>query len=179
MRLPNSRLKLTLLTTLAVFLGAIAICQVFEWLGFPEQDQVKKIKELKDMAGWNSAFILVVVQVLFVVPPFEELLFRYLLFRFPSRLVSKDEPSQLFVLHPSFFIAVISSVLFSFCHYIDFGLIIAGRGFALLPISNAFLALFFVGLAWCWLYQRSKSIWCSMLSHSIFNSVNFALALLI
>lgn len=166
LRLPESRIRITLLTTIAVFLGAIAICQIFEWMGFPEQDQVKVIKE---MAGWNKLFILTVVQVLLVMPPIEEFLFRYLLFRLPSRLS----------LHLSLFFAVLSSALFSFCHYIDFQSVFAGRGFALLPISNAFLALFFVGLAWCWLYHRTKAIWCSMLSHSLFNLTNLVLALLL
>ena len=175
MRLPESKLNLTLVTTVAVFLGAIAICQIFEWIGFPEQDQVKMIKE---MAGWNARFVFVVIWVLIATPLIEEFLFRYLLFRLPSRLVSKEEPPQFFILHSSFFIAVLSSALFSFCHYIDFGMLFAGRGFALLPISNVFLALFFVGLAWCWLYHRTKSIWCSMLSHSLFNLTNLVLALI-
>ena len=176
MRLPESKLKLTLLTTVAVLLGAIAICQIFEWIGFPEQDQVRMIKE---MAGWNKLFILTVVQVLFVMPPIEEFLFRYLLFRLPSRLISKEEPPEFFIFHFSFFIAILSSAIFSFCHYIDFQSIFAGRGFALLPISNAFLALFYVGFAWCWLYHRTKSIWCSMLSHSLFNAINLVFALTI
>lgn len=159
MRLPESKLKLTLLTTVAVFLGAISICQIFEWMGFPEQDQVKAIKE---MAGWNRDFMSIVMWILLFTPPLEEGLFR-----FPTR----------FIRHPAF--AVLISAVFSFCHYIDFQSIVAGRGFAVLPISNAFLALFFVGLAWCWLYRRTGSLWCSMLSHSVFNGVNLILALLI
>ena len=195
MRLPESKLKLTLLTTVAVFLGAVAICQIFEWMGFPEQDQVKAIKE---MAGWNARFVFVVVWVLIATPLIEEFLFRYLLFRLPflhmaivemlfryllyrlpSRLVSKEEPPQFSTFHLSLLLSVLSSALFSFCHYIDFNSLSHGKGFALLPISNAFLALFFVGLAWCWLYRRTGSLWCSMLSHSVFNGVNLILALLI
>ena len=176
MKLPSSKFKLTLLTTVAVFLGAVAICQAFEWMGFPEQDQVKMIKE---MAGWNPNFLGIVGWILIFTPPFEEALFRCLLFRLPSRLVSKEEPSRFFTLHPSFFIAILSSALFSFCHYIDFGSLFADKGFALLPVSNAFLALFFVGLAWCWLYHRTKSIWCSVLSHSLFNLTNLTLALIL
>lgn len=175
MKLPESKLKLTLLTTVVVFLGAIAICQIFEWMGFPEQDQVKAIKE---MAGWNRNFIGLVVWILVFTPPFEEGLFRYLLFRLPSRLISKEEPPKFFIFHFSFFIAVLSSAIFSFCHYIDFQSLFAGKGFALLPISNAFLALFCVGLAWCWLYRRTGSLWCSMLSHSLFNLTNLTLALI-
>ena len=174
MKLPESKFKLTLVATVAVFLVAVSICQVFEWMGFPEQDQVRAIKE---MAGWNRDFIGLAVWILVFTPPFEEGLFRYLLFRLPSRLISKEEPPKFFIFHFSFFIAILSSAIFSFCHYIDFQSLFAGKGFALLPVSNACFALFVVGLAWCWLYFRTKSIWCSMLSHSLFNTINLVLAL--
>ena len=176
MRLPESRFKLTLLTTVAAFCAAIAVCQVFEWLGFPEQDQVKVIKR---MAGWNTDFILTVVQVLFLMPPLEEFLFRYLLFRLPSRLAAEEGSSRLFVYRPSFLIAVFSSAVFSFAHYVDYQRIFSGRGFGMLPISNAFLALFGLGLVWCWLYRRTGRIWCNMLSHSLFNAINLVLALVL
>lgn len=159
MRLPESKFKLTLLTTVAVFLGAITICQICEWFGLPEQDQVQAIRA---MAGWNLKFVLVVAWILFATPVIEETIFR-----FPTR----------FVRHPAF--AVLISAFFSFCHYIDFVSISAGKGFALLPISNAFLALFGVGLSWCWLYRRTGRIWCTMLSHSLFNTVNLVLALVL
>jgi len=169
MRLPSSRIKLTVLTTFAAFFAAIAICQIFEWLGFPEQDQVTQIRAL---AGMNWKFVAVVAWILLATPVIEEFLFRYLLFRLPSRLFSSAFSTY-------FLFSVFSSALFSFCHYIDFNSIAAGRGFALLPISNAFLALFGLGLFWCWLYRRTGAIWCNMLSHAIFNSVNLILALLL
>lgn len=176
MRLPESRLKLTVLTTVAAFFAAIAVCQVFEWLGFPEQDQVKIIKR---MAGWNPEFILTVVQILFVMPPLEEFLFRYLLFRLPSRLVSAEDPAGFFVFNPSFLIAVISSAVFSFAHYVDYHRLFTGHGFGVLSVSNAFLALFMLGFVWCWLYRRTGRIWCNMLSHSLFNTINLVLALVL
>ena len=174
MKLPESKFKLTLVTTVAVFLVAVSICQVFEWMGFPEQDQVKMIKE---MAGWRWKFVGIVAWILLATPVIEETLFRYCLFRLPARLLEEAEPPCFFDRRPTLAVAIISSAVFSFAHYIDFGALLAGKGFALLPVSNACFALFVVGLAWCWLYFRTKSIWCSMLSHSLFNTINLVLAL--
>ena len=174
MRIPKSKLGLTLFTTVAAFVAAIVLCQVFEWLGFPEQDQVKSIK---DMAGWSLQFALMVVWILLAAPVIEESLFRGLLFRLPSRFVTTAEPPRFFAFHARFFIAAASSAVFSFAHYIDFAALCGGRGFALLPPSNAFPALFVVGIAWCWLYRRTGSLWCGMLSHSLFNAINLLLAL--
>lgn len=161
MKLPESRIKLTLLTTLVVFASAIGICQLCEVIfGLPEQDQVEQIRALWRQGG--LIFAATVAWILFATPAIEETLFR-----FPTR----------FVKHPAFAVAI--SMLFSFCHYIDFAAIKSGKGFTLLPLSNAFIALFFVGLSWCWLYRRTGRLWCTMLSHSIFNAVNLVLALVI
>ena len=46
-------------------------------------------------------------------------------------------------------------------------------------INSATFPLFFMALAWCWLYRRTGKIWCTMLSHSLFNIVNFTLALVL
>ena len=153
------RLKLTLVSTIAIFLVAIALCQICEWCGLPEQNQVEVVRKL---AGWNLTFAFLCVQVVVVMPAIEEMLFR-----FPTR----------FLKHPAYAVAL--SAVFSFCHYIDFTRLFAGRGFDLLPLSNAFLALFVVALGWCWLYRRTQCIWCTMLSHGIFNAINLVLALVL
>lgn len=159
MKLPESKPRLVLLATVAIFLAAISVCRLTELaLGLPEQDQVEQIRALWREGGWK--FALTVVWILAATPVIEETLFR-----FPTR----------FIRHPAF--AVVISMVFSFCHYINFAAIASGRGFALLPLSNAFLALFLVGLAWCWLYRRTGCLWCTMLSHSLFNATNLVLAL--
>lgn len=175
MKFPESRFKLTLFVSVAAFIGAVAVCWIFEKLGFPEQNQVKMIR---DMAGWNRRFLLTVAWVLAVMPMVEEFLFRRLLFRLPSRLLSKDEPRRFFDFHAQFVCAILSSAVFSFAHYIDFASLFAGRGFALTPVSNAFLALFLLGFTWCWLYRRTDAIWCSMVSHSLFNAANLVMLFL-
>ena len=169
MKRPESKFRLTLLVTLVAFLGAVAVCWIFEQLGFPEQNQVKMIR---DMAGWNRTFVLTVAWVLAGTPVVEECLFRLLLFRLPSRLLSKEEPLRFFDFHAQFVCAILSSAVFSFAHYIDFASLFAGRGFALTPVSNAFFALFLLGFTWCWLYRLTGAIWCNMLSHSLFNAAN-------
>ena len=57
-----------------------------------------------------------------------------------------------------------SSALFSAAHYIA------------QPFPDAaFLALFFFGLAQCWLYRKTDRIWCAMLNHFLFNLTNLVL----
>ena len=160
----KEKFKLILVTTLAVLVGSIAMCQLCEWaFKLPEQQQVEVIRSL---VGWNLKFAAVAFGVLIVSPFFEELLFR-----FPTR----------FVKHPAFAVAI--SAFFSFCHYIYWPALYAKLTGAesaspvLIPLSNAFIALFFCGLAWCWLYRRTGRLWCTMLSHSLFNLTNLVLAI--
>ena len=162
----KGKFKLTLVTTLAALVGAVAMCQVCEWLfKLPEQNQVEVMRAL---AGWTWKFAAVVVGVVILSPVFEELVFR-----FPTR----------FVKHPAF--AVVISAFFSFCHYVNWQALYIKLSGAetsmpmLMPLSNAFLALFGLGLAWCWLYRKTGCLWCTMLSHSLFNIVNLILALTI
>lgn len=196
MKLPESKFKLTLLVTLVAFLVAISVCQVFEWMGFPEQDQVRMFKafaadffrrfpaDVRKLSFLRAVnlhinFILAVPLTVLVAPAMEELIFRGALYRLPSKLASDMRTPEKFVASASLAFAVLSSALFSFAHYVAFEEVFAGRGFVLRPISNAFFALFLLGVVWCWLYHRTKSIWCNMLSHALFNVVNLALALLI
>ena len=61
-------------------------------------------------------------------------------------------------------IAVFSAVLFSAAHYIV-------QQFP----DAAFVALFFFGLAQCWLYRKTGRLWCPILNHALFNLTNLAL----
>ena len=103
----------------------------------------------------------IVAYVVLVAPLLEEVFFRGLLFRLPTRLLAK---SRLF--ECSFI--CLSSVVFSAAHYIQ------------QPWPDAaFLALFFFGAAQCWLYRKTGRIWCAMLNHALFNLTNLVLVLVL
>lgn len=175
MKLPESKLKLTLVFTVVVLVVAIGLCKLCQWCGLPEQNQIQTVRALKEMLGWNREFLNTLAQVLIMAPLMEEPLFRSLLFRLPARLVCKDESRSMIDAPWVLVIAIVSSVLFSMAHNIDMASIVAGRGFAMLPLSDAFVSLFVLGFFWCWLYRRTRSIWCSMLSHFLFNLINLIL----
>ena len=61
-------------------------------------------------------------------------------------------------------IAVFSAILFSAAHYL-------AQPFP----DSAFLALFFFGLAQCWLYKKTGRLWCAILNHGLFNLTNLVL----
>ena len=63
---------------------------------------------------------------------------------------------------------LLSSALFSAAHYI-------AQPFP----DSAFIALFFFGLAQCWLYSKTDHIWCPMLNHALFNLTNIVLLLVL
>jgi len=101
-----------------------------------------------------AAFL--VAQVIVLLPALEECVFRWLLFRLPNRFFTSN--FSLFTL------AATSSLLFSAAHYL-----------AQPWPDAAFLALFFFGLAQCWLYRRTVRLWCAMLNHALFNLTNLLL----
>ena len=41
--------------------------------------------------------------------------------------------------------------------------------------NNAFIALFFFGMAQCWLYRKTDRLWAPMLNHALFNLTNLVL----
>ncbi len=124
---------------------------------FPAQANIDIVRRC---AGWNLAFLYLGVQVVLIFPAIEEILFRYLLFKLPSKHI---------VLRPKLVItAVISSILFSAAHYI----------YQPFP-DSAFLALGFFGLAQCYLYRRTDRLWCPILNHALFNLTNLVLLLTI
>ena len=172
-----SSLRLTLRAWPIVTLLTIGLCYltqtVAKWFGVDLPDQ-KNIEVVKQIAGLNWKFTLVCLQVLIVMPALEELIFRGLLFRLPTRrkdarretsdasegLKTSDARPNVWVIA----CAVISSALFSAAHYL-----------AQPWPDAAFLALFFFGLAQCWLYRRTNRIWCAMLNHGLFNLTNLVL----
>ena len=72
--------------------------------------------------------------------------------------------------------AIQSAALFSFVHYLNLQIVqgsLTLNGFR--TLDNAFLALFFFGLAQCWVYFKTRHIWCPMLNHALFNLTNLIL----
>ena len=172
-----SSLKITLRAWPIVTLLTIGLCYltqtVAKWFGVDLPDQ-QNIEIVKKIAGFNGRFAFLCVQVLVIMPAMEELIFRGLLFRLPTRrkdvrretsdasegLKTKDaRPDSRAIV-----CAVVSSALFSAAHYI-----------AQPWPDAAFLALFFFGLAQCWLYRKTNRIWCAMLNHCLFNLTNLVL----
>ena len=156
-----SSLRLTLRAWPVITAVTIGLCYltqtVAKWFGIDLPDQ-KNIEVVKQIAGLNWKFALVCLQVLIVMPALEELIFRGLLFRLPTR--RKDARPNVWTI----VCAIISSALFSAAHYL-----------AQPWPDAAFLALFFFGLAQCWLYRRTNRIWCAMLNHGLFNLTNLVL----
>ena len=159
----TSRLRLTLKAWPVIAGATIGLCYltqtVAKWFGIELPDQAN-IELVKRYAGWNRTFILLCAQVIILMPAIEELIFRYLLFRLPRKLIP----------HPSSLIptAAISSLLFSAAHYL-----------AQPWPDAAFLALFFFGLAQCWLYKKTGHLWCAILNHGLFNLTNLVLLFVI
>ena len=143
-------LKLTLKAWPVIAIATIGLCYltqlVARGLGIELPDQAN-IDLVRRYAGWNKTFILLCVQVLVLMPAIEELIFRL-----PTRWLR----------HPLAFAG--SSVLFSAAHYI----------FQPWP-DAAFIALFFFGLAQCWLYRKTGHLWCAILNHGLFNLTNLVL----
>jgi len=153
------RLRTTLKAWPAIFVIAVALSfltqQVAKLFGIdlPDQAQVEFVRRY---AGWNLTFAFIVVQVVLLLPVIEEVVFRWLIWMLPSRLARLGRGSL-----P---LAVVSSCIFMAVHYIS-------QPFP----DSAFIALFFFGLAQCWLYRRTGWLWCAMLNHTLFNLTNLVL----
>ncbi len=152
-------LKFTFTAWPMIAAATIGLCYltqaVAKTFGIELPDQAN-IELVKRYAGWNRTFILLCAQVLVLMPALEELIFRLLLFKLPAKLVT----CRLSVITT----AAISSLLFSAAHYI-----------AQPWPDAAFLALFFFGLAQCWLYRKTGRLWCAILNHGLFNLTNLVL----
>ena len=138
---------------------------VAKWFGIELPDQAN-IELVKRYAGWNRTFVLLCAQVIILMPAVEELIFRYLLFKLPMRLAGKRQwgSGLLTAFTKMTPWATFSSVLFSAAHYL-----------AQPWPDAAFLALFFFGLAQCWLYRKTGHLWCAILNHALFNLTNLVL----
>lgn len=150
---PESRpFAFTLCAWAVITVVTIAICSLTKlvcgWLGIVLPDQAN-ISAVKSIAGFNIVFLKVCAMVLILAPVSEELIFR-----FPLR----------FLRAPAWWI--VFALLFTAAHYID-----EQTQFP----DAAFIALFFFGLAQGLLYRLTKRIWCSILSHALFNLTNLIL----
>ena len=163
-----SSLRLTLRAWPAIAAATIGLCYLTQlvagWFGIELPDQAN-IDLVRRCARWNWNFAFLCAQVLVLIPAFEELIFRYLLWRLPARALDRrretEDGRRTWVPAAG---AVVSSALFSAAHYI-----------AQPWPDAAFLALFFFGLAQCWLYSKTRRLWCAMLNHGLFNLTNLIL----
>ncbi len=160
----------------------IGLCALTDFaakiMGIELPDQQNMDIVLKSI-GWNKRFWLQLVPMVVVAAPvLEELFFRKLLYSFAAKItlgiVAKFHlPQEAADLSDrkkkivNLAMALISSALFSAAHYLK----------QAWP-DNAFVALFFFGLAQCFVYHKTRSIWSPVLVHSLFNATNLALAAL-
>ena len=164
-----SSLKLTLKAWPVIALATIGLCYltqlVARWFGIELPDQAN-IEIVKRYAGWNKTFLILCAQVLVLMPALEELIFRLLLFTLPVKWAGKHERGSgvLAALTKTAPRAIFSSALFSAAHYL-------AQPFP----DSAFIALFFFGLAQCWLYKKTGHLWCAILNHGLFNLTNLVL----
>ena len=174
----TSNIKLTLKAWPVIAIATIGLCYLTQTVAksfgieLPDQENIEIVKRY---AGWNWSFALLCVQVLVLMPAVEEIIFRWLLWRLPMRTLDKRQKTKDWAgpetedlrhrqLKLTAVVAIVASALFSAAHYI-----------AQPWPDAAFLALFFFGLAQCWLYAKTDRIWCAMLNHGLFNLTNLIL----
>ena len=181
-------LRLTIKAWPVIALATIGLCYLTQTVaksfGIELPDQAN-IEIVKRSLGWNWNFAFLCFQVLVLLPAVEELVFRYLLWRLPTRTLdgrrkTEDEVGRKTedgrrgrtedgrrigsTSVAAGVVTVVSSALFSAAHYI-------AQPFP----DSAFIALFFFGLAQCWLYKKSGHLWCAILNHALFNLTNLVL----
>ena len=169
-------IKLTLKAWPVIAAATIGLCYltqtVAKWFGIELPDQAN-IELVKRYAGWNWNFAFLCLQIIILLPAVEELIFRFLLWRLPTRTLDKRQETEDGEgrktedgrrINTANVVAVVSSILFSAAHYL-------AQPFP----DSAFLALFFFGLAQCWLYRKTGRLWCAILNHALFNLTNLVL----
>ena len=174
----NSKTKTTLRAWPVIAASTIGLCFLTQTVAklfgidLPDQQNVEIVRKwLLHAFDSSRNFVMcasLLLQVLLLLPAVEELIFRWLLFMLPQRIAAKRagrtddgfrRPGPL-----GCSLAAVSSALFSAAHYMA------------QPFPDAaFIALFFFGLAQCWLYARTGRIWCPMLNHFLFNLTNLFL----
>ena len=157
----NPNLKTTLKTWPVVFLAGAFLCALTAWvagrLGISLHEQMS-LDYLKSARGWKLAGFL--AYALLAAPAGEEIVFRFLLFKLPLRLVQRFARGER--TRGAGLFAAVSSLLFVAVHYNRLN-----------PFpDNAFVALFFFGLAQCWLYRKTSRLWAPVLNHILFNVTN-------
>ena len=164
--MPN--LKFTLKAWPVIAVATIGLCYLTQTVAklvgidLPDQQNIELVRQWLSRAFDSTkafatcAFLL--LQVLVLLPVLEEVVFRFLLFRLPARHLPFSARRGLVAC------ALVSSLAFSAAHYV----------FQPFP-DAAFVALFFFGLAQCWLYARTDRLWCPMLNHFLFNLTNLLL----
>ena len=161
-----------------VALVTIGLCYLTElvagWFGIdlPDQQNVEIVKRFLENAFASKHFgaaAFFVAQLVVLMPILEELLFRGLLFKVLCKGARKIRAFSFSIIRLfDYSIIVLSSALFSAAHYVQ----------QPWP-DSAFLALFFFGLAQCWIYRKTNRIWCAMLNHGLFNLTNLVLMLVL
>ena len=169
----NKNLKTTLKFSLATVIGASVLCvateMVAKWcfgIELPVQSQVDFVKKY---VGWNRVFVAIVEQAVLLMPAFEEIVFRWLLWKLPLSLAHKWSGGGRMA---RTVLATAGSALFAFAHYIDYALLATKHEFALTGWNGAFVALFFFGMVQCHLYRKTDRLWCPAVNHMLFNLVN-------
>ncbi len=173
----NERLRKTLWAWPVITAATIGICFLTQitaklfGLELPDQQNVEVVRQyiLHAFDTPRHFFVcaFLIIQVVVLLPIVEEIIFRWLLVRLPIRIATKkrlSEPPPALC----WTLVVVSSALFSAAHYIA------------QPFPDAaFIALFFFGLAQCWLYSKTDRLWCSVLNHCLFNISNLVLMFLL
>ena len=171
-----SSLKFTIKAWPVIAAATIGLCYLTQlvagWFGveLPDQQNIDVVRQCGlhalDSLKSFGVFAFLCAQVLVLLPAVEELIFRGLLFKLPLHLAGKRQwgSGPLPACQKTAPWAVLSSALFSAAHYL----------FQPFP-DSAFIALFFFGLAQCWLYRKTSRLWCAILNHGLFNLTNLVL----
>ena len=173
MRQMNDKLKFTLKAWPVIAAATIGLCFLTQGVAklfgidLPDQQNIEVVRSWLTHAFESLRHFLnctlLLAQVLVLLPVIEEFVFRWLLFMLPYRFAAKHTSCGLRRTAEIAYL-VVSSVHFSIAHYV----------FQPCP-DTAFIALFFFGLAQCWLYRKTNRIWCPMLNHALFNLTNLVL----
>ena len=177
-RLTSSQaLRFTLKSWPVIAVATIGLCVLTQQaaklfgINLPDQQNVELVRSWLTRAFESPKAFLVaaslVAQVVLLMPAIEECVFRWLMVMLPKRAWDKRHETR-DVRTFDYSVIILSSILFSAAHYI-----------AQPWPDAAFLALFFFGLAQCWLYNKTQRLWCAVLNHALFNLTNIVLLFIV